>query len=31
MPKTKVNVQVTPNGALRNKYPSWFLPPAQSN
>ena len=30
MPKTKVNVQVTPNGALRNKYPSWFQPPAQS-
>ena len=29
MPKTKVNVQVTPNGALRNKYPSWFQPPAQ--
>ena len=28
MPKTKVNVQVTPNGALRNKYPAWFLPPA---
>ena len=27
MPKTKVNVAVTPNGALRNKYPAWFLPP----
>lgn len=24
LPKTKVNVQITPNGALRNKYPDWF-------
>lgn len=30
MPKTKINVQVTPNGALRNKYPAWFRPPAQN-
>ncbi|MDI1337980.1 MAG: hypothetical protein PSU94_17500 [Lacunisphaera sp.] len=29
MPKTKVNVQVTPNGALHNKYPAWFQPPSQ--
>lgn len=29
LPKTKVNVQVTPNGTLRNKYPSWFIPPGQ--
>ena len=29
MPKTKVNVQVTPNGALRNKYPAWFQPSSQ--
>ena len=28
MPKTKVNVQVTPNGALHNKYPAWFQPPS---
>lgn len=28
MPKTKVNVQVTPNDKLRNKYPDWFQPPA---
>ncbi len=25
MPKTKVNVQLTPNGKLHDKYPSWFL------
>lgn len=25
--KSKVNVQVTPNGAARNKYPDWFQPP----
>lgn len=29
MPKTKVNVQVTPNGALHSKYPAWFQPPVQ--
>ncbi len=29
LPKTKVNVQVTPNDSLHNKYPDWFLPPAQ--
>lgn len=29
MPKTKVNVQVTPNDKLRNNYPDWFLPPAK--
>ena len=28
LPKTKVNVQVTANDGLRNKYPSWFQPPA---
>ncbi len=28
LPKTKVNVQVTPNDKLHNKYPDWFLPPA---
>ena len=28
MPKTKVNVQVTPNGALHHKYPAWFQPPS---
>jgi len=27
MPKTKVNVQVTANDTLHNKYPSWFLQP----
>jgi len=26
LPKTKVNVQLTPNDKLRNKYPSWFQP-----
>jgi hypothetical protein len=26
--KSKVNVQVTPNGAARNKYPDWFQPPS---
>lgn len=29
LPKTKVNVQVTPNDKLHNKYPDWFLPPAK--
>jgi hypothetical protein len=29
LPKTKVNVQVTPNDKLHNKYPDWFLPPAR--
>ena len=28
MPKTKVSTQLTTNGALRNKYPSWFQPSA---
>lgn len=27
LPKTRVNVQINPNDALRNKYPSWFQPP----
>ena len=26
--KSKVNVQITPNGAARNKYPDWFQPPS---
>jgi len=29
LPKTKVNVRVTPNGALHSKYPSWFVPAAK--
>ena len=29
LPKTKVNVQVTPNDKLHNKYPDWFLPPVR--
>lgn len=29
LPKTKVNVQVTPNDKLHSKYPDWFLPPAR--
>lgn len=29
LPKTKVNVQVTPNAKLHSKYPDWFLPPAR--
>jgi hypothetical protein len=27
LPRTKVDVQVTPNDTIRNKYPDWFLPP----
>ncbi len=30
MPKTKVNVQVTANDTIHNKYPSWFQQPAQN-
>lgn len=27
--KAKVNIQINPNDAVRNKYPDWFLPPAR--